>query len=186
MSARRSSARHRAAAASRRPTIKGMLASASAAGAASLIAVVAAGGTYALWDGQQAIPAATIASGSMGLTVNNLASAPINTAPWSTLLPGDVVWQEVTVKNTGTVSGIVTASTTDAGPLLVHVKKAACSVVIGGTSSTVSPVSLGTFTASEAATVCVQVTMPANAPAVAQGTAYSFIVTFTSTSTSGP
>lgn len=181
MSTKRSHARHRAAV-TRRPTIKGMLATTSAAGAASLIAVFAAGGTYALWDGQQAISAGTITSGTTGLTVNDLASAPIGAAPWSTLLPGDVVWQEVTVKNTGNVSGAVTASTAGAGPLLVHVKKAACSVAITGTSSTVSPVSLGTFTASEAATVCVQVTMPANAPVAAEGTDYSFVVTFTSTS----
>ena len=181
MSTKNSGARHRASTV-KRPTIKGMLASASAIAGASVIAVCAAGGTYALWNGEQSIPEASVTSGTTGLTVNGQLTAPIDGLAWSKMLPGDVISQQVTVKNTGNVPGVVTASTTGGGPLVVHLKKNACSGTISGTSSTLSSVTLGTFNASESSIVCVQVTMPANAPAGAQGANQSFTVTFTTTS----
>lgn len=175
-------ARHRAAA-QRRPMIGGMLASVAAIAGASVIAAGAAGGTFALWNGQQPITSATIQTGTMGLTVNGGPTAAVDGTAWAGLLPGDVVWQEITLKNTGNVSGTVTASTTGAfSPLLVHLKKGSCdSTVIGGASSTVSPTNLGVFTATEQSIVCLQVTMPATAAASVQGTNQSFTVTFTST-----
>lgn len=182
MSTRESRARHRAEPASF-VTIRGLLASASAIAGASLVAVVAAGGTYALWDGAAGISPTTVHSGSTGLTVNNVASYPLSGTAWSKLLPGDVVSQQVTVKNTGNVPGTVSALTTGSfTPLLVHVAKAACTgTPITGTSSTTTPTNLGVFAAGEAATVCLQVTMPAGAADTVQGTSQSFTVTFTST-----
>lgn len=161
-----------------------MLAAAAAAAiaGASIIAVCAAGGTYALWNGQRSIPSATIQTGTVGLTVNNAPSAVVDGTAWSKLLPGDVVSQQVTLKNTGNVPGTVTASTTGAlGPLLVHLKKGACTSTIVGTSSTVLPTNLGVFVGTESSLVCLQVTMPVSAPANVQSTSQSFTVTFTST-----
>lgn len=181
MSTRTTKPRHRATTAPR-PVIRGMLASTAAIAGASVIAAFAAGGTYALWNGARSIPNATITTGTMGLTVNGASSAAVDGTAWAKLLPGDVVSQQVTVKNTGNVSGIVTAVTTGGfGPLLVHLKKGACGATISGASSTVSPTNLGVFTASEQSLVCVQVTMPASAPSGAQGTNQSFTITFTST-----
>lgn len=185
MSARDSRARHRAEPASR-ITKRGLLASASAIAGASIIAVIAAGGTYALWDGASGISAATVHSGTTGLTVNNVASYPLSGAVWSKLLPGDVVSQQVTVKNTGNVPGTVSAVTSGSySPLLVHVAKGNCPVApsgpITGASSTVAPTNLGVFAADEAATVCLQVTMPSTVVDGVQGASQSFTVTFTST-----
>jgi alternate signal-mediated exported protein len=163
-------------------TVGGMLASSSAIAGASIVAVIAAGGTYAMWNDSASLDGGTIHSGSLNLTVNDVESYVVSGADWSKLLPGDVVSQEVTVKNTGTVPGTVSAQTSGSfDPLLVHVKKGSCSGTIGGMSSTVSPTDLGVFAAGEASVVCLQVTMPADAANTAQGTSQTFTVTFTST-----
>jgi Camelysin metallo-endopeptidase len=180
MSTRTAQPRHRVAK-PRKRMVRGMLASATAIAGASIIAALAAGGTYALWNGERSIPSATITSGTLGLTVNGGSSGVLDGTAWSKLLPGDIVSQEVTVKNTGDVAGTVSATTTGGfSPLLVHVKKGACGATIVGTSSTVSPTSLGAFLPSEQSLVCVQVTMPATAPAGTQGTSQAFTITFTS------
>jgi hypothetical protein len=162
--------------------IGGMLASASAIAGASLVAVLAAGGTYALWSGERPLPEASIRTGPLGLTVNGAATATVDGTAWSRLLPGDIVSQQVTIKNVGTVPETVTVSTTGGyGPLLVHAAKGACGATITGTSSTVSPTTLGEFAAAEQSVVCLQDTMPGSAPAGAQGTSQSFTITFATT-----
>lgn len=163
-------------------TVGGMLASSSAIAGASIVAVIAAGGSYAMLTSSAPLPGGTVRSGSLDLTVNDVASYPLAGTTWSKLLPGDVVQQSVVVKNTGTVPGTVSASTIDAEPLLVHVKKGACPTTITGASSTVSPTNLGVFAAGEASTVCVQVTLPATVAGSAQGSNQNFTVAFTSTS----
>lgn len=159
-----------------------MLVSASAIAGASFLAVIAAGGSYALWNGAADITGTTVSAGSTGLTVNDASSYPLGGVPWSSLLPGDIVSQEVTVKNTGTVPGTVTASTAGSfTPLVVHVKKGACGATITGTASTVSPTDIGVFAGGEGSIVCLQVTLPATVANSAQGTSQSFLVTFTLT-----
>lgn len=163
-------------------TIGGMLASSAAIAGAGIVAIMAAGGTYAMWNTSAKLDAGTIESGSVGLTVNGLSSYALDGTAWSHLLPGDVVSQEVTVTNTGTVAGTVTASTSGSvGPLVVHVAKGACGAPLGGPGSTVSPSDLGVFSAGEASVVCLQVTMPADAANTAQGSSQAFSVAFTST-----
>lgn len=167
-------------------TVGGMLASSSAIAGASIVAVIAAGGTYAMWNDSVNLNAGTIESGSTGLTVNDVASYTVDSAVWSKLLPGDVVSRQVMVKNTGTVPGVVSAATSGSfDPLLVHVAKGTCPVSpagpISGPSSTMAiPTNLGVFAVGEASIVCLQVTMPANAANV-QGANQNFTVTFTST-----
>lgn len=181
MSAHSNRARHRAYS-TLRISPGGMLAYTSAIAGASIVAVIATGGTYAMWNDSASLNGGTIQSGSLSLTVNDVASYALSGAAWSKLLPGDVVSQEVTVKNTGTVPGTVSAQTSGSfDPLLVHVKKGSCSGTIGGMSSTVSPTDLGVFAAGEASVVCLQVTMPTDAANTAQGTSQTFTVTFTST-----
>lgn len=163
-------------------TVGGMLASSSAIAGASIVAVIAAGGSYAMLTSSAPLPGGTIRSGSLSLTVNDVASYALAGTNWSGLLPGDVVQQSVIVKNTGTVPGTVSALTSGAyGPLLVHVKKGACSATITGASSTVSPTDLGSFAGGEASTVCVQVTLPGTVANTFQGANQTFTVALTST-----
>lgn len=162
-------------------TVGGMLASSSAIAGASIVAVIAAGGSYAMLTTSAPVPGGTIRSGSLSLAVNDVASYPLAGTAWSKLLPGDVVQQPVIVTNTGTVPGTVSAHTSGSfGPLLVHLKKGTCSATITGASSTVSPTDLGLFAAGEASTVCVQVSLPATVADANQGSNQDFVVTFTS------
>ena len=66
---------------------------------AVFFAIVAAGGTYALWSDSSTVPGATISSGSATLTATNPAGLT-STA----LYPGDFVTDEFTVQNTGSVA----------------------------------------------------------------------------------
>lgn len=158
-----------------------MLSSAAVA-VAIAVALVLGGGSLALWGDSAAVNAGIVTSGSMELRVNSATTAALGGAVWSSLLPGDVVSQQVTVQNIGTVVTTVTALTTGSvGALLVHVKKGACSTTITGTSTTVSPATLGTFADGESAAVCIQVSLPTTTPNTAQGTAQSFTVTLTGT-----
>lgn len=162
-------------------TVGGMLASSSAIAGASILAVIAAGGSYAMLTTSAPVPGGTIRSGSSSLTVNDVASYPLAGTAWSKLLPGDVVQQPVTVTYTGTAPGTVSALTNGSfGPLLVHLKKGTCTATITGASSTVSPTDLGVFAAGEASTVCVQVSLPATVADAVQGSSQDFVVTFTS------
>lgn len=166
-------------------TVGGMLASSSAIAGASIVAVIAAGGTYAMWNDSASLDGGTIQSGSLSLTVNNVASYAIPAADWSKLLPGDVRRQEVTLTNTGTVPGDVSASTSGTyDPFLIHVAKGQCDATIGGQSLADAPVVLGVFAPGVPTTVCLQVTLPADAIGGAQGTARSFTIDFTATTRS--
>ena len=176
-----SGARHRAKQGFR-PTIRGLLVSAVAIAAGSAVAVIAASGSYAKWNGQGSITSTVVTAGTLGLTVNNASSVALSGASWSTLLPGDVVSQQVTLKNTGNVPGVVTVSTTGSfGSLLVNVQKGACGATIVGTSSTVSPTNIGVFSGAETSLVCIQVTLPSGVANGVQGASMSFTTTFTAT-----
>ncbi|GAA3740447.1 hypothetical protein GCM10022239_15170 [Leifsonia bigeumensis] len=165
-------------------TVGGMLASSAAIAGASIVAVVAAGGTYAMWTSAATMSGGTISSASVDLTVNNQSSYALGGAAWSKLLPGDVVSQEVTLENTGTAASTVTAETSGPfGALLVHLARGGCpappAAPIAGPSSTVSPTDLGVFAAGEASVVCLQTTMPAGVADTVQGTGQDFTITFT-------
>jgi predicted ribosomally synthesized peptide with SipW-like signal peptide len=171
--------RHRA---RQRPVLASLLASSVAVAVGVVVAITASGGTFALWTSTQTLSAGSVTSGSMTLTVNAATTVALSGTAWSTLLPGDWVQKQVTLKNTGTVAATVSASTTGSfGPLLVHAAKGACSGQLTGTSSTVSPTSFGTFTAGESSLACIQVSLPTSTANGAQGSAQSFTVTFSET-----
>ena len=73
--------------------------SAFAISLAVFFAVLAAGGTYAVWSDSATVPGATITAGSATLTV----TSPVALAS-PALYPGDSVTDEFTVQNTGTVA----------------------------------------------------------------------------------
>lgn len=176
--------RHRASASSRiGVAIGGILSTVAAIAGASILGVLTAGSSYAMVTSSAALPGGTIRSGSLSLTVNDVAGYALSGAAWSRLLPGDTVQQQITLTNTGTVPGTVTALTTGGyGPLLVHVAKGACTTTIPGASSTVSPTNLGSLAAGEASAVCVQVSLPSTVDNTVQGSMQDFTITFTSTS----
>lgn len=159
------------------PTVRGMLATSAAVGGASLIAIMAAGGTYALWNGSSKVSSATLTAGTLNLTVDNVASHALSDTPWTDLLPGDSVRQSVTVKNTGTTAATVTTSIGGTpGAFVVTTIKGACPAgAITGTSN------LGSFAAGEASLVCIQVALPLTALSTEQGQSRSFSVNFSAT-----
>ena len=172
-------ARHRA---SRDAVLKGLLMSVLAVMMAIWAAMFFIGGSFAYWNDSVTINPGTVTSGTTQLKVNGGSTVALSGTTWSTMLPGDVVSQQVTLQNVGDVSTTVTALTTGSfGSLLVHTKKGACSTTITGTSSTVSPTTLGTFIAGESSAACIQVTLPTTALNSDQGTSQSFTVTFTGT-----
>lgn len=149
-------------------TVEGMLASAAAVAGASLLAVFAAGGSYALWSDSATIGGGTITAGSTGLTVEGLSQYTIPAAYWSDLLPGDEVATELRLENTGTVAGELAAvlpASTD--PLVVRLAAGDCAAAAPGSSGPSVP--LGPLAAGAETTVCLRVGLPVSAPAGTQG-----------------
>lgn len=176
---------------------RGRRGAALAAGALAIAAVAGlqAGGTFALWSATAPVTAATITSGTTGLTVNGQAAATLIGLDATKLGPGSAVATSMTLANTGTTplsvaasNGVVTADTkglaAELTVRLVALPPASCSpsasggVVgrIAGFSSAAAPVTLA---AGATATVCLVVALDADAPAAAQGGATSFRLTFT-------
>ncbi len=166
----------------RHAVLTSLLLSAIAVVVAIAVALGLSAGSFAFWNDAVPVDAGVLTSGTTQLTINSGATVALSGTTWSTMLPGDVVSQQVTLQNVGNVSTAVTALTTGSfGSLLVHTKKGACSTVIAGTSTTVSPTTLGTYTGGESAVACIQVTLPTTALDSQQGTSQSFTVTFTGT-----
>lgn len=158
-------------------------AAAAATGGAVLVAVLAAGGTYALWDGTRQVDAGTVTSGNTGLTINDVTSYGISGLDTTALLPGrsTITATPLTVKNTGTTPLAVTPGTvTFANPssplasqLVVAVRQAAtCTATPVGSTAT-SFTSL-TLQPQASTTICVEVQLKAAAPASVQGLSLGF------------
>lgn len=158
-------------------------AAAMATAGAVLVAVLAAGGTYALWDGSMQMEPGTVTSGNTGLTINDVPSYAIGGLDTSTLYPGRsvITAAPLTVENTGTTPLAVTPGTvTFANPssplaseLVVAVRQAAvCTPTPFGST----PVSFTSFTLQPgaSATICVEVQLKATAPAAVQGISLGF------------
>jgi hypothetical protein len=157
-----------------------MLGTAAAILAAVGLAVVTAGGTYALSNSQQQIaPVASITAGSAALTATALA------VPATPLYPGLTLYAASTVKNTGTVP--LSLSGTLAGPAAPNAFSQGLSVGIGiapgagcpaptqlttpPTGATLGSPNLTTaivIPAGGQATLCVSISLPVTASAAAQ------------------
>ncbi|AWB89587.1 TasA family protein [Salinibacterium hongtaonis] len=172
-----------------RAPVRSMLTITAAAAGATLVAVCAAGGTYGLWADSAAVSAGVVTSGSLNLTINNLAEAPINATAWGSMFPGDRVQQTVTVKNTGTVAADVTVAATSsaaaASDYAVEVAKGACPSGAADISSTnalqAPPIALGNWTATASSVVCIEVTLSPTASNVSNGATVPFTLTMTAT-----
>ena len=149
---------------------------------AILLAVLGAGGSYALLNSSASLSSATtIRSGTAALTLSAL------TLPTTALYPGAVVFAPVTVTNSGSVPLAVRATaltpplaqTSLSGALTIGLAIAASAAVCSAGS--VAPTWSGTFASASAASLgktipvggsailCVSVTLSSTAPATAQG-----------------
>jgi predicted ribosomally synthesized peptide with SipW-like signal peptide len=152
---------------------------------AIVLAISAAGGTYAVWNSRTVINASSITSGSTALTINDVSSYAVPDMDNSKLLPGrSSVSGVITLKNTGyTPISISLAPLTFSDPssvlasnLTVVLRQAAtCEVTPFGTtpSSFVSPIVLAR---GQTTTMCLEARLSASAPASVQAASTSFSV----------
>jgi len=148
-----------------------------------LVAVLAAGGTYALWNVSSQVAPGTINTGNTGLTVNDVTSYGIPGLDVTKLYPGrsTITATPLTVRNTGTTPLLVTPGTvTFSNPssalaphLVVAVRQAAvCTPTAVGSP----PPQFTSFTLQPNATttICVEVQLSSSAPASVQGLPLGF------------
>lgn len=162
------------------PTIKGLLRTTAFVALSAIIGVSTAAGSYAFLTRSASAPASTIQAGSLGLTINGATNYSLDGAPWTSLLPGDVVSRQVSVANTGTTPATVTVRTvaSTSGVIEVRVKSGACSGIITSASSTTTPTILpGNLAGGASITVCIQVSLTSVA---VQNQSTPFTMTFTS------
>jgi len=152
---------------------------------ATVVALVATGGTYALWNTKATVNASSVTSGSTAITINDAASFALPGLDSGALLPGrSVVSAPLTVKNTGSTPASVTLGTisiTDpsgvlAPSLALYVSQAAtCNVTPAGTTpqSFSAPIVLAVGASTQ---LCVEVRLADTAPAAVQGKSATFSV----------
>jgi hypothetical protein len=149
------------------------------------VALVATGGTYALWNTKATVNASSVTSGSTAITINALPSFPIPQLDATSLLPGrSVVSAPLDVKNTGTtpvsitLGAVMFTSPANAlsSSLTVYVRQSAtCEATAFGTTpqSFTTPIVLA---AGASTTVCVETRLSASAPTTVQGQTAAFSV----------
>lgn len=152
-----------------------------------LVALAAAGGTYAMWNKSVATNATAITSGTIGLTVNDLSSYSTDLS-MTALLPGRsvVAVTPIVLKNTGVTPMSVTASsisyTTASSTVspylivsLVATTAGSCTVTPDATPlpTTIAPIA---FNPGQSRSVCLEVRLASNAPASVQGSTAAFTV----------
>jgi predicted ribosomally synthesized peptide with SipW-like signal peptide len=166
-------------------TVRATLVASAAFVAAIVIALAAAGGTFAYFSSATPISAGTVTAGSTGLTIQNVASYPITGLDTTALLPGVSVFTStpLTVANTGTSSVSVTQGAASFGAvkaingyLVITVGR----VSNGTTSCTAGAgTALGSgYTLAPLATmkVCVTVTLSMSSPGTVAGQTTSFTI----------
>jgi hypothetical protein len=154
-----------------RVSVSSILASAATIGFGVVVAVSGTSGTFAYLSTQAQVGSATVTAGSTSLTVaygSGTASSAgtIPATAWSTMLPGDVVSQEITVANPGNAKLAVTDHLY-AAISYYEVRDAlgtCATATIPTTALGTSAVTLTTLAAGASAVVCVQVKLLTSAP----------------------
>ena len=171
--------------------IRAILSAVAVFGGGILLAVTAAGGTYAIWNSSAPAQGATLASGTTGLTINNLTSVSIDLTG-STLLPGRSVVQSAPLqfKNTGVTPLRVTSPSTVFTPasadLQPHLQislrpavAATCTVTPEGSPlPAFTPVN---FTVGQTVPMCLEVRLLSTAPASVQDATAAFTINLVAT-----
>jgi len=153
-----------------------------------LIAIVSAGGTYALWNDTSPVRAATIATGKSGLTVNDDPSTFSVDLSATTLLPGKSVVPAtpIRLKNVGDTPLNVTAPSITFTPasaalspyLLVAMTTTTATTCTVSADSTPLPASIAPipFAVGQTVTVCLEIRLASNTPATLQGATGTFLI----------
>ncbi|TXK17067.1 hypothetical protein [Homoserinibacter sp. GY 40078] len=154
----------------------------------TMAAVVAAGGSYAYLNASAVVgqTGAAVTAGTSTLLVQRgsdaaAATVVLPSSLFQGMLPGDVVNQTLTVLNTGDADLQVTAALTGTSAWETRVAVGACpsSGTLPGGALTTVPSASGGLAAGTSAAICLQVVLPATAPASAEGTTTSFSLVLT-------
>jgi predicted ribosomally synthesized peptide with SipW-like signal peptide len=184
-----------------------LLTSARTRAALSLGVVLAVGatGTFAYWTDSATIDGTTFTAGTIDLQVNGANPPAYTTLNLATMIPGNSMAGTLVVRNNGNVPLKYTATSTSApavlsGALVVKVTGdanttgTAPSMTCGGAALAGAATALGGATAApllatgrkllpgDSETICLQVTLPANADPSLQGKTSAVSFTFTGTS----
>lgn len=170
--------RHRA---TRRAPLRAMAIVTSAVAGATLLALGATGATLATWSDSAPISGGTVLVGNLTLLADT--ESAIQLSQFANMLPGDRLIQNVQLTTTGNVSTDVTVrNSAAAGPHQIRVAPNSCpSSPLAGSPLGSNAIGLGGWTPGQTKTVCVEVTLPANAPSSAQGATTSFSLSFLAT-----
>jgi hypothetical protein len=158
------------------PKPKNILAAAAAVMASVLVAAGLAGGTYASLNSQAQTSAVTISSGSLQLTFTaggaTSTTVTVPSAAWGSMLPGDFVSQSFFLQAAGNVPFTLTWSLAQNTPWDIRVVGGPCpNTLLTIAPLTTTPMLLNaTFSPGLATNMCIQASLPANAPATAAGT----------------
>lgn len=181
--------------------------------ALGVLGLVSVPGTFAFWTDSVAIGGTTVTAGTIDLKVNNGDSHTTTTLTMAAMVPGSTSAEVLTVKNSGTaplryaatggLTGTDAAAYGTAGALKLTLVKdgvrsgtgssATCTTgttltnAVALTSTTTAEVLAlrGPLAAAGTETVCVQVTMAADAPSSLQGKTATLSLTMTGTSDVG-
>jgi predicted ribosomally synthesized peptide with SipW-like signal peptide len=188
--------------------LSGLARSARVRAALSLGVVTAIGatGTFAYWTDAATVTGTTFTAGTIDLKVNNADSVSGYTAlNLATMVPGNSTAGTLVIKNNGTapLKYTATSSSTPAvlsGAMTIKVTGDAAATGSGSSATCAGaalPGSAGTIGGATGSsllgtgrllapggseTICIQVTLPANAPSSLQGTSSDVSFTFTGTS----
>lgn len=154
------------------------------------VALAGTGTTYALWNGETAVDASTVTSGSTSLSINGTTDYAIP-LDLTRIGPGQSVWTPLTIANTGTTplsaavsnASVITQSRGLADSLALTLTQATtCTAGLGGVTG-----QLSSFTTSatpyllpvgSAVQLCLEISMNADAPEAVQGGAANFTLAF--------
>jgi predicted ribosomally synthesized peptide with SipW-like signal peptide len=181
--------------------------------ALGVLGLVSVSGTFAFWTDSVAIGGTSVTAGTIDLKVNNGDSHTTTTLTMAAMVPGNTSAEVVTVKNGGTaplrynatggLTGTDAAAYGTAGSLKLTLVKdgtrsgtgtsATCTggttltnaAVLTSTTSTEVLALRGPLAAAGTESLCVQVTMAADAPSSLQGKTASLALTMTGTSDVG-
>ena len=154
------------------------------------VGLVGTGTTYALWNGETAVNASTVTSGSASLSINGTTNYAIP-LDLTKIGPGQSVWTPLTVRNTGTtaLSAVVSSTTVTAQTngladnlVITLTQSATCAANLSGGvtaqlatfNTTASPYVMAVGSTVQ---LCLEAKMNAAAPMTVQGGTANFSLT---------
>ncbi|WP_309068411.1 hypothetical protein [Microbacterium sp.] len=156
--------------------LRGFVGSAIGAVALLFFTLSGVGGSYALWSDSETLGAGTVETGGASLVAQWSPSHSDN--PWSNMLPGESVRQQLTLSNTGDVPLAVTTGVNTVTGYELRVAVGGCTAQLAVQPVGATPAPLVTIPIDDAkddVTVCVEVRATS---ALTPGTSAAFTLTF--------